>query len=140
MEISQAVEYGIRGIMFMAQVETDRPVLVKEVAEAEDISPAYLHKIFQLMVRSRILNSRRGVGYTFAIAPEKITLLDIFQAIEGPIVLRRCVEDRGSCDREEACSLVSFWTEVQEELIAKLSSKSIRDLVTSEERGRSKDR
>ena len=131
-EICQAAEYGVRGIMFMTQMEEERPVLLKEIAQAEEISPTYLHKIFQKMVRSRILNSRRGVGYTLAKTPEKITLLDVIQAVEGPITIRPCIMDENYCKRSTKCNLTRVWTDLQGELVDKLSSISIRDLVTNE--------
>ena len=129
LEISQAVEYGIRGMMYMVQKGEEGPALVREIADAEDIPIAFLHKIFQRMAQGRILNSRRGIGYTFAMPPEKITLLDIVQAIEGPINLRTCVLDKNYCERSSHCTLVDFWTELQETLISKLSSVTVRDLV-----------
>jgi Rrf2 family protein len=130
LEISQAIEYGIRGIIHMAQIGPDRPVLVKEIAKAENISPTFLHKIFQRLVQSRILNSRRGVGYTFAVHPSSITLLDLIEAIEGPISLRRCLLDKDYCERVEHCALAGFWTELQEELISKLGSTTVQDLAS----------
>jgi Rrf2 family protein len=133
LEISQAVEYGIRGIMYMAQQGDGQPVLLRNIAEAEDISSTFLHKIFLRLTRSRILNSRRGVGYTLARDPQTITLLEIAEAIEGPIMIRRCVIDKDYCERGDDCFLASFWSELQEDLCAKLSSVTVRDLI---EKGR----
>lgn len=130
LEISQAVEYGIRGVMYMAQKDDDRPALVREIAEAEDIPVAFLHKIFQRMTRTRLLSARRGVGYTFAKPPEEITLLDVVHAIEGPVHLRSCVLDKDYCERSGRCKLVNFWTELQGELVEKLRGVTIRDLVS----------
>ena len=98
-------------------------------AEAEGISLTFLHKIFRRLSRNRILNSTRGVGYTLARKPDSITLLDIAQAIEGPITLRRCLVDKDYCERGDDCTLASFWSELQEELVGKLNSVTILDLV-----------
>lgn len=130
LEISQAVEYGVRGLMQLVQSQSGRPVRVKEVAQAEEIPPAFLYKIFNRMRRSRILNSRRGIGYTLASPPEEISLLDVIQAIEGPITIKPCLVDKDYCDRVNQCSLVAFWTSIQEEVVAKLKTVSIRDLAS----------
>lgn len=131
LEISQAVEYGVRGMIYMAQKGADRPVLLKEIAEAEDISPTFLHKIFHRLTRNRILGSQRGVGYTLIRDPETITLREITEAIEGPILIRRCLLDKENCERGDDCQLASFWRELQEEMVSKLESVTIKDLVTS---------
>jgi Rrf2 family protein len=119
-------------MIYMAQMGADRPVLLREIAEAEDISPTFLHKIFRRLARNRILGSQRGVGYTLNRAPETITLLAIAEAIEGPILIRRCIVDKDYCNRRDNCLLASFWTELQEELVAKLESVTIKDLVATE--------
>lgn len=131
LEISQAIEYGVRGIIHMAQQGSDKSFLLKDIAEAEDISPTFLHKIFHRLTRTRILNSRRGVGYTLARPPEEISVLDIAEAIEGPLMLRRCIMDKDYCDRGEHCLLASFWLELQNDMAAKLGSVSIKDLLGS---------
>lgn len=129
-EISQAVEYGVRGLMQLVQRQSGRPVHVKEIAEAEEISMAFLYKIFRRMARGRILNSRRGVGYSLALPPEEITILDIIQAIEGPIVLKPCIVDESYCDRTNQCVLAAFWASIQEEIVERLRGVSIVDLAT----------
>lgn len=114
--------------MHLVQSQSGRPVRVKEIAEAEEIPPAFLYKIFSRMRRNRILNSRRGIGYTLASPPEEITLLDVIQAIEGPITLKPCIDDENYCSRVNQCVLVSFWTSIQEGVVDKLRTVSILDL------------
>ena len=132
MNISQAVEYGIRGIIHMARDKGDGPLLVMNIAQAEDISPTFLHKIFKRMVQGRILNSRRGVGYTLARPPESITLLEIVEAIEGPIQLRRCVVDEDYCPRSDDCTVSVLWKDVQATIVDKLRSISLQDMANLE--------
>jgi Rrf2 family protein len=130
LEISQAVEYGVRGIMYMARRRDENPVPIKEIAAAEEISISFLHKIFQRMARNRILNSRRGIGYTLARTPEEISILDVAEAIEGPLMIRRCILDKNYCERGKDCHLLSFWLELQEDMASKLSSVSLKDLIS----------
>lgn len=130
MEIPQAVEYGVRGMIYMAQQSAGQPILLKQIAKAEDISPTFLHKIFHRLTRNRILNSRRGVGYTMAKAPEEISILDIAEAIEGPLLIRRCIMEKDYCERGKDCALLSFWAELQEDLTAKLKAVTLKDLIT----------
>ena len=129
LEISQAIEYGVRGLMHLAQKEGDRPVHVKEIAQQEEISHPFLHKIFRRMSKRRILNSKRGVGFTLARAPEEITLLEVVEAIEGPIMIKECVVDADYCERTSQCGLTLFWTRLQEEMVARLRAVSVHDLV-----------
>ncbi len=69
--------------------------------------------------------------YTLALDPEKITLLAVIQANEGPInLLGRCVQEESYCERSNTCPLLAFWRELQEEVVDKLHSVSIGSLVS----------
>ncbi len=92
MEISKASAAAIHGLTYLAGVPGRAPVDVKEIAKELDIAEGYLAKTFQQLSRSRLVLSRRGPsgGYVLAREPERITLLQIIEAIEGPVLTRAC--------------------------------------------------
>ncbi len=134
MVITRATEYAIRTVIFLAQQPKDEIVLKKDICRTQDVTPAFLTKILQPLIKTGIVSSQRGVGGGFLLAknPDEITLLDILQAEEGPLKLNHCLVDADSCQREEHCSAHQVWSEVQGEMIKVLQRYSISELVRRE--------
>ncbi len=80
---SQTVEYALRAVVYLAQ-NPDRSCTTEEVAKATKVPSAYLAKILQGMVRSGVIRSQRGVGGGVKLArmPEKLTILEVVNAVE----------------------------------------------------------
>lgn len=87
MRLSRAAAYGIFATVHIAEREKDSPIPGQGIAETCSIPPGHLLKVLQQLVKSRILSSERGPSGGFALRrpANKITLLDVIEAIEGPI-------------------------------------------------------
>lgn len=133
--LSQAGEYAIRGILFMASQPYGKVILAKDVAEARGIPKPFLAKIFQNLSKSGILRSHRGSGGGFSLAKpaKEISLLDVIEAIEGIIVLNNCLLLGGcqNCKSLDDCPVGSVWSEAQNRLIEVLKSTSVEKLSKS---------
>jgi Rrf2 family protein len=118
MHVSRAVEYGVQGLMALARHALGTVVMIDEVSREENIPKSFLAKIFQNLAKAGIVKSVRGTGGGFALckSPEEITVLDVIQAIEGPIALQRCLEIGGSCEQMETCALCALLSEAQDRL------------------------
>ena len=81
---SQTVEYALRAVIFVAQHQDERPVESSRIAAATQVPPSYLSKILQDLVRTGILNSRRGAGGGFQLrqTPEELSVLDVVNAVD----------------------------------------------------------
>ncbi len=134
MVITRATEYAIRTVIFLAQQPKDEIVLKKDICRTQEVTPAFLTKILQPLIKSGIVSSQRGVGGGFLLAknPSEITLLDILQAEEGPLKLNHCLVDDGSCSRDEHCPAHDVWNEAQNEMIRVLQNYSVAELVRRE--------
>ncbi len=89
MNISGKCDYACRAMLELAvRWETGTPVASQTIAEQRSIPEKYLTHILLQLKRSNLVHSTRGAqgGYTLARLPVNITLLDIIEAIEGPIV------------------------------------------------------
>jgi len=71
----------------LSQVETNAPISCRQIAETHDMPERFLLQILRSLVTHGILTSSRGVdgGYTLNRPAEAITLLDLFEALEGPV-------------------------------------------------------
>ena len=87
-------------------------------------------------VRAGLLNSARGVngGFSLAREPESITLLDIIEAVEGPIRLTDCSGVEPECTHKEDCPAGPVWLAVQQNMKGILGGTTLEDLVSTPRR------
>ena len=134
MVITRATEYAVRAIIFLAQQPKDGIVLKKDICRTQEVTPAFLTKIFQPLIKAGIVNSQRGVGGGFLLAkdPSEVTMLDILEAEEGKLKLNHCLVDADFCQRDAYCSAHEVWHDAQREMAEVLKRYSIADLVRQE--------
>lgn len=104
MQLTRQADYAMRAILYLA---ASPHVRIREIAAAQYIPREYLAKIIQKLAQAGIVTTHRGVGggITLARAPEEITLLDVIEAIEGPVALNSCFIRPGECPRESYCAV-----------------------------------
>ncbi|TLM67353.1 MAG: Rrf2 family transcriptional regulator [Deltaproteobacteria bacterium] len=123
MIITRATEYAIRAVLYMANQPQGEIVFKKDICRAQDITPAFLTKILQPLIKEGIVGSQRGVGGGFYLAKPaaEITLFDIVKTQEGPLYLNQCLIKDGACGREFFCPVHGAWKEIRAEFMATLS-------------------
>lgn len=87
MKLSRTASYAVQATLQLAQNPQSRPVPCSRLAAEGDMPERFLLQILRSLVTSGILRSTRGVegGYSLMRPPEEISLLEIIEAIEGPI-------------------------------------------------------
>lgn len=135
MVITRATEYAIRTIIFLARQPRETIVLKKDICRTQNVTPAFLTKILQPLIKKGIVSSQRGVGGGFLLAcdPQNITILDLLEAQEGPLSLNHCLTEENACKRDAYCAAHQVWAEAQTEMIKVLKSRSIAELATASE-------
>lgn len=130
MVITRATEYAIRTVVYLAKQPPDDIVLKKDICRTQEVTPAFLTKILQPLIKAGIVSSQRGVGGGFLLArdPREITILDLLEAEEGPLNLNHCLIEKGLCERDPSCTVHQLWGEAQEAMMNVLRSRSIADL------------
>lgn len=121
MQITRGGEYGISGVLYLAQQSSDAVRMVSEIAEAQDIPPRFLAKIFQMLAKAGVIKSRRGVkgGFSLRRPASEITVKDVIEAIEGPIDLSH---------PDTASPVRNILDEAQEKMVRVLSRANFADL------------
>ncbi len=138
--LSQATGYAATALGHIAAAG-GKPVLVKEIAEAAEIPPAYLAKIIQALARKGLVNTQRGVGGGVSLvrpAPE-ITLFEICEALDDPAVEPRCMLGVSECSDERACPCHEYWTRQRASQHEFLRLTTVADIAAFETRKRWKD-
>jgi len=137
MEISRRTDYGVRVILDLASLAEGERASTQEIAERQSIPAPFLAKIVSHLSTSGLVETYRGAGggVSLARAPSQINLLDVIEALDGPVRLNHCAIDSGACPREELCPVHEIWMEAQRDLTRLLTSATFDVLV---ERGREK--
>jgi len=136
LKLTNTTDYAIRGMIYIASFPPERPVLNSEVAEAQLIPASFMAKILRSLVRAGLLASSRGVhgGFSLARPASGISLLDVVEAVEGPICLASCVPDPSCCPHAGTCPAHSVWGTVQEQMSEILGNVTLEDLVSAPRR------
>lgn len=130
MKITRAVDYGMRGVLYMSMQPEGQMCLLSEICKEQGVPQSFMAKIFQSLSRARIIKSYRGVKGGFALArpPKDISMKEVMEAIEGPMNINICVSGDGDCHRENFCPATSIWKELQESIEDVLNNCSFEDL------------
>lgn len=126
MKLSAAAEFAVRGALVLAERSGEGPVTLEAICSQRDLSRQYLVKIFSALSKAGIVTPVRGKkgGYLLAREPGAVTLLDVIEAVEGPITLNLCLHDPPRCDRIE-CVLRPVWAALQGDIRTRLGSLTL---------------
>ncbi len=133
MELTRKGDYAVRGIVYLASQPPDKISLLSEIAAAVDVPQTFLAKIFQQFSKTGIVKSFRGTGGGFMLAcpADEITLLQVVEAVEGPVLPNRCVLKPGECERDSFCTVHPIWLQVQKQIRDILGNVTLKDLASS---------
>ena len=131
MQITRQADYAVRAILYLARLEPTQRAATSQVAQEQRIPPSFLAKIISQLSIAGLLHTSRGArgGVTLAREPKDISLLEVIEAIDGPILLNECVNGNGTCTFDEECPLRPIWCEAQEELIGRLKGTNFQALL-----------
>jgi Rrf2 family protein len=106
----------------------------KDIARAMEIPELFLGKIAQQLSRSGIIEIVQGAGggFRLLIAPEKLTLLEVIEAVIGEIILNDCIGNPDGCYRSGSCSVHLVWEKAREQLRETLRQARFADLLVED--------
>lgn len=116
MQVTRASEYGMLGLIALARRPLGEVVMVETLAQEEGVPASFLGKIFQSLSRAGLVRSARGTGGGFALdrPASKVTILEVMEAVEGPIAFQRCLEPDADCGHMGGCALCGLFSEAQD--------------------------
>jgi Rrf2 family protein len=131
MQITRQADYAVRAVLYLARMEPTQRAATSQVAQEQRIPPSFLAKIISQLSIAGLLHTSRGArgGVTLAREAKDISLLEVIEAIDGPILLNECVNGNGTCTFDDECPLRPVWCEVQEELVGRLRSTNFQQLL-----------
>jgi Rrf2 family protein len=131
MQITRQADYAVRAVLYLSRMGDNQRAATSTVAQEQRIPPSFLAKIISQLSIAGLLHTSRGArgGVTLARAPKEITLLEVVEAIDGPIRLNECVGEDGGCTFDTDCPLRPVWCDAQDELVKRLRGTTFEQLM-----------
>lgn len=129
MQLTRAADYAVRVMIHLA-THTEGRVLLPELAAATDAPESFLSKVLQALSRGGLISSRRGQSGGFQISQggREASMLQVIEAIDGPICLNVCLISGKSCQRKAHCPAHPVWAQAQMAMVEVLSRAMVAEL------------
>jgi len=124
LQITRQADYALRAVIYLSRLEKNEKAATSLIAEDQKIPPSFLAKIISQLSLSGLIHTSRGArgGVSLAKPANEISVLEVIEAIDGPVFLNECTGNSTSCPFLGSCPLRELWCEARTDLIDKLSS------------------
>ena len=130
--ISTKGRYGLRVMLDLAQHHDGSYIPLKDIAERQEISKKYLEIIVKKMVEGGLIvgPSGKGGGYKLIRKPEKYTVGEILNLLEGTLCSVACLAEKNyNCPRKKKCKTLPMWKEFDGIVHDYFYGKKLSDLI-----------
>jgi len=136
MKLSTKGRYGTRALLELALHQGEGPILLRDIAQRQQIPLKYLEHLVTPLIAGGIIRSTRGAGGGISLAkpPEQVKLSEVIQLLEGSIAPAECVNNPGVCSRSKLCVTRDIWGELKQAMNGILESTTLQDLVERQKR------
>ncbi len=135
MRLNKKADYAVRMMVDLASMsDSDSQwVDIGEIAQRQDVTKPFMAKIASQAATAGLLTTQRGTGGGLALTQpaDKITLLQILEAIDGPMALNQCTFEPSRCPRSNKCTVHPIWEKAQQQLNELLSNTLLSEIVMS---------
>lgn len=140
--ITRNTDYAIRALCVMAESNNKKIFSVSELVKKLKIPRPFLRKILQILNKKRILKSYKGQGggFSFAIAPSKIFLVDLIRIFQGQPKLNNCSFIKNICPAVTTCRLKRKIDTIERYVLSELRATTITSLLNGRQKYGNKKR
>ncbi len=131
MKLSTRARYGTRVLLELALHWGEGPILLKDIAQKQQIPLPYLQHLIGPLVKTGIIKTTRGKrgGISLLKPPKEVVLGEVVQLLEGSIAPVKCVDNPETCPRSDLCVTRDIWEEVKKAIGTVLESVTLQELV-----------
>jgi Rrf2 family protein len=137
MRFSQRTEYALRALVELGRRDAgSAPVPSREIARLQHIPERFCEQVLADLRRAGLIESQRGAagGVRLARDPATLTVSEVVEVIEGPVVTQACLDPFDDDARSQAHSAIQeLWLDVQITIRDRLASVTLTDLVARQE-------
>lgn len=134
--ISKKTKYALKAMEYLALNSNGRPVLIAELAAAENIPRKFLEFILLSLRKGDVLTSKigKGGGYRLARDPSEITIGSIVRILEGGFSLVHCLDGNGSKQCEDGhdpscCGIHLVMVDMKKSITSALEATTLADII-----------
>ncbi len=131
MRLTAKSEYGVLASIDLACNYGAGPVSAREIAERRSIPPRFLEQLFVALRRAGIVSAVRGAkgGFVLTRDPAEISVLDVVEALEGPLQASVCDSGReAGCVKSGSCAAAPVWARATSALKDVFASTTLASL------------
>ena len=128
--ITRNTDYAIRALCCIGE-QKQEVISADQLVKFLEMPRPFLRKILQILNKEGLLNSYKGKGggFTLALPPEKIFLLNVMEIFQGPLKLNECKFKKRDCPNIKNCHLKIKIGEIEKEVIKKLKLITIASIM-----------
>ena len=130
MQISREADYALRAVVYLSRLSDGQRAATSKIASEQQIPAAFLAKIVVRLSAAGLIHTSRGArgGVSLARPSDQISMLEVIEVIDGPILVNSCVLRPDECSMSSMCSFRPIFCEAQETLVGKLKSTTLAQL------------
>jgi len=131
MRLSTRGRYGARFMLDLAIHQGQEPVLLKDLADRQNLSVKYLEQLVGPLRKAGLVKSKRGVkgGFQLSRPPQEIRMLEVVEAVEGSLSLVECVAHPKGCPRSSDCATKEVWGKVADAVRQVLAGITLAEMI-----------
>lgn len=136
MRLTAKSEYGVLAAIDLACNYGEGPVSAREIAERRAIPPRFLEQLFVALRRAGLVTAVRGAkgGFVLSRQPSEITVLNVVEALEGPLQASVCDSGRESgCGKSATCAAAPVWAKATSALKDVFASTTLASLAGTQD-------
>lgn len=128
--LTKETEHAIEALTHLATQEPATILEAGALAKSIDVPHAFMSKIMQRLAKAELVRGHRGKprGYSLAVAPHRITLRRVLEAMEGEDIFSRCIFFSEECSETNSCSLHAVWKNIRPMVRKAMSDLTVSDL------------
>ncbi len=127
MQLTRAADYAVRVMVHLAGLPPGARVSRGDLSIAAECPEQFLAKVLQGLTRAGLVISHRGNtgGFELDELHRSASMLDVIEAVEGPIRLNLCMTSDHACTRQAWCPAHTVWADAQAAMLAVLNAATI---------------
>lgn len=131
--ITRNTDYSVRALCCIAE-QKQEVISADQLVKSLKMPRPFLRKILQALNKEGLLNSSKGKGggFTLALPPDKISLMDVMEIFQGPIRLNECKFKKSDCSYIGDCLLKKAIDGIEKEVVVKLKAITIASIIKKE--------
>ncbi len=133
MQITRQADYALRAMLYLARLAPDQKAATSQIAAKQRIPPSFLAKIISQLSIAGLIQTSRGAkgGVSLARSPEEISMLQVVEAIDGPVQMNICTCSSDECVFGSSCPIRTVWCGIERDIVEKLRATRFSQFLAS---------